>query len=271
MAEVTEIALEGTLEVVGETASTNVAALGSDEQSQRASLLHEKAKDARKRIDGAMFEMAEVLHEIYDDALYVKLGYKTWKEYVEQELDFAIRKAQYLVQMWGYYGVKLGGHPEVREKIQEVGWSKAKELIDVVNENNVDEWVSKAKSMSSVQLIELARNTMKALEEGEGTETSKKVDAFKNKSFRLAPEQLSNVEAALTRSGELSSSDKPGNQLDLICTDFLATNAGTGKGKSAVQALLKKVEANLGVLIVAIDSESNGVVYGDETIEKLLG
>jgi hypothetical protein len=259
-------ATEGT-----EVATTAPTTVEDTAKKEKAEKLHEQALDARHRIDEATFEMAEVLFTIYDESLYVQLGFKTWKEYVEKQLSFAIRKAQYLVQMWAYYGVKLAAFPEVREKVQALGWTKAKELVEIVDEKNVDEWCEKAGTMSAVQLVQVARETLAAaqIEGAKAKEKPSDGPSLKNKSFRLEEGQLANVEKALAKAGELANSEKSGHQLDRICLDFLATNAGVSKGKRALREFLKKVEANLGVLLVAIDPESNAVVYGNSTVDKL--
>ncbi len=251
--------------------STNGEAVVVSADEATARKLHERALDCRHRIDEATFELAEVLYVIYDKAHYVALGYKTWREYVEKELDFALRKAQYMVQMWEWYGIKLADHPEVRQKVETLGWTKSKELIGIVDQSNVDDWVEKAKTMSAVQLVEVARDALKAIENGDDGAKNKPKDAqdLKSKTFRLDAGQTENIERALVKAGEIGNTEDKAKQLDMICTDFISTNVGA-KGKKAIQALLKRIEANLGISIVAIDPETSAVLYGNKTIDKIV-
>ena len=98
-------------------------------------------------------------------------------------------------------------------------------------------------------------------EDGDGDD----VDKPSSLSFKLFPLQKKNVDTALEKAQEISGSDKSGNLLDLICTDYLATNAGV----DSVQDMLRKQEKNLGVRLVAYDEEHKSVIYGSDLIREL--
>ena len=63
----------------------------------------------------------------------------------------------------------------------------------------------------------------------------------------MFPQQDENVDRALDKAMEISGSEKPGNNLDLICTEFLANNVDI----NSVQEHLKAQERMLGLKIVA--------------------
>ncbi len=245
-----------------------------DEKDVRAREFQEKARDCRKRIDTASFDLAEILFTIHQEALYTRLNYDNFQQYVENELDFELRKANYFVSMWNYYGVKLAANPEVREKMETVGWSKAKDLIGVVNPNNVDEWVEICKKNPATRVLELARGALQKMKEDPEGEVDvddldNKIEKFASKVFKLTDEQLHNVDLALKRAGDSAESDKPGHLLDLVCTNFLAMNAGVD-GDEGLGYLLKSVEANFGIQVIALKNEQKQlkVVYGEQTVSR---
>ena len=51
--------------------------------------------------------------------------------------DFQPRKAQYLVSIQEWFGRMK---PEIQGWIREMGWTKAKELVGVVTNDNAEEW-----------------------------------------------------------------------------------------------------------------------------------
>lgn len=88
--------------------------------------------------------------------------------------------------------------------------------------------------------------------------------------FPLYPEQNEVVKAALKRAEELSGSDKRGHNLTLICTDFISTNDFfQGQPKKSKQRLLKKIEDNLGLKLIALDESDHSVLYGQPTLKKI--
>jgi hypothetical protein len=78
------------------------------------------------------------------------------------------------------------------------------------------------------------------------------------------PGQYQIVEQALVRAAEISGSDRDGENLTMICTDFLATNDFGRPGDPAARArYLVRLATALGVRIVAVDGKTNELVFGD--------
>jgi len=243
-----------------------------DEKDIRAHDFGEKARDCRKRIDSVNFDLAEVLYTIHQEALYTRLGYENFVEYVENDLDFEKRKAQYFISMWAYYGVKLAGNPEVMDKVKTIGWTKAKDLIGVVTPDNVDQWVETAKQVSAPKLLELARGALQKMADDPDADVDPADlptgEKFNSKNFKLTDEQLHNVELALKKAAEMAESDKPGHLIDQICTNFLALNAGVDN-LDGLPYLLKSLEENFGITILALKRNSVDVVYGEDAIDAI--
>jgi len=149
-------------------------------------------------------------------------NFKTFDEYVEVELDMKRRKAFYLISIYEKFVVELSLPVEI---LQSLEWSKAKELIPVINAENWTELLDRIKDMSVKQVIEMAAELKGAKA---GTRADKEPTTTVTLSFKLHPEQAENVTNALKVAETMTGSDKPGNQLDLICTDFVAGAVGAG-------------------------------------------
>lgn len=241
-----------------------------DMSSEQKDEIRKDIINLRDQIDEGYFELAEKLWIVYDKGLYVDWSYDSWKDYVDKELQFGLRKAQYLVSIVNYFKNVLGeAGDEVRKKVQHLGWSKVKELVGVVKPNNVDEWVADCEKLNAIEVADKARAFLSDKSDSGkdvGEEGEKKLS--KSIAFKFPPDQMANVEAALKRAGELTGSEhKPGN-LDMICTDFLATNDFMSDGKGAIETWFAKFEEKLGVKLVAIDPIKEEIIYGEDVLEQ---
>lgn len=89
------------------------------------------------------------------------------------------------------------------------------------------------------------------------------------KHFALFPDQMDTVKAALERASELSGSKKDGQNLSLICLDFLATNEFKKASMEQTQRFFKRIEKALNVKIVALSPENYEILYGYKVLEKI--
>lgn len=91
--------------------------------------------------------------------------------------------------------------------------------------------------------------------------------------FAFQDDQFDIVWAALARAQDLAEKNLPKSALlALVCMDFLATNDfRKGASDENTARFLARVEAALGVKIVAVDMRTNSVKYGVDTISALIG
>ena len=101
-------------------------------------------------------------------------------------------------------------------------------------------------------------------------------DDFSSFKFAVTPDQQKTVEAALDRASLLSNSDwrktygKKGHNLELICTDFLATNDfGSGTDPDRLVKYLAKIETALGIKLIATTPDLKKIVYGVLNLSKM--
>jgi hypothetical protein len=83
-------------------------------------------------------------------------------------------------------------------------------------------------------------------------------------------DQFENWERALETARQISGSDKTGNCLDLICTEFNAQYAGKHPPKSqALKRYIAMIERAFGVRIIALNPDSDEILAGKDTAKEL--
>jgi len=172
-----------------------------------------------------------------------------------------IRKAQYLVQLQKWFATLP---PNIQQWIRGLGWGKAKILMRVVTVENAAEWRKKIEGKTLHQIEEMLKEA-KQVTTGDGGSTEADDSKPKKMSFSLFKAQYDNVETALEKAKDMAESDKPGHLLDLICTEFLATNAGN----MTVEDYLGAVERIIGCKVIAYNEETDEVDYGAELVDRL--
>jgi len=263
-----------------------------------ASKVRRRAKELTQMLDLGYMELARILYQVYDTPVegdsrrapvYTAWGYESFKDYAEKELALHGKKAERLRLIWFVLEVQLKDmSQEQKQRIVNLGYSKVRELIRVLSVRNSEMWIKSAETMTYRQLyaavIDEKRRqgveeaVLGAGEGGERDETSAAEDAavvpeqepvekLQQERFDLFPLQLANVRLALQRSGELSGSNKKGHQLDLICTDFLATNDIMGGDMDKRLRYVAKLERTLGLRLIAVDPEAKDIVYGIDALK----
>lgn len=221
--------------------------------------LLEKVLELRDTVDETYFEMGGILRKIYDNRLYLDFGYDDWKQFIEEKIGYSLRKAQYLMAIWHYFAVQIGDEETIR-KIAPLGWSRAKELIGVVEPSNVDEWIKKCHDKTVTEISKMVTDTLSG-----GVSHEK---AAKLISFKLYEGQYKNVEEAIAIAESLSGSKIKSENLSLIALEYIANNS-TEKAKETEkwrEEYLQGIEETLGIKIIAI--ENGSVFYGKKYVEQ---
>jgi len=215
---------------------------------------------AKEAVENGYWDLASLLHRVWDDSLFTEWGYDDFASYIDGELNYTMRTAQYLVRIAGYFG-KMD--EEIQVWVKALGWSKAKELVKRVTPENFAHWkkIIAGKSVAQIQAL---------LKEDTGSDTVAKeaTDEEKPKrmGFSLFEDQTATVNQALEKCKDEANSDKDGNALTLICQDYLSS------GDSSLDARLLAIEKTFGVKIIAVRIEEGGVSYpyGEANLDELL-
>lgn len=133
--------------------------------------IRREAKDLAGRVDTDYIKLAQKLYQIYDtpvdgdeknSAIWTKWGYSSYASYVQEELGIHKKRAQRLKRIWHCTEtLKEEGLDEgVRQRLIELGFSKIRELVRVVNVKNAEKWVTKAEELSYPHLTQVVRDTL---------------------------------------------------------------------------------------------------------------
>jgi len=251
--------------------------------------------------------LAESLFYIYKNILYTKWTnketgekYKSFTEYVECELKRSLRTARYFLSIWTWFGVTVGSE-KVLKKFETVGWGKLKDLVEVVDESNMDEWYEKATTLSCEELavecraalvrkrisdgtvdpddeeVKKANDNLKQIR-GRGDRATIKRDINNNKplktiTFKVDNDQHSMIKDAMTRAHEISDRSFRPELFSFIAQDFVATNMfKTGHAKkSDLITYLRKLESLLPhIKLIIVDTNEDEIIYGLDTLNKCI-
>lgn len=168
---------------------------------------------------------------------WFKPDYPTFRDYVEQVYGMAYRRAAYWVAI--YNALSESGIPWA--KVKDVGWTKLKEIAQVLTQENVDEWVQRALSMNTQNLIaavKAAQNdgTPKALEDANAKATV-------SKTFKLHTDQVAALDAAIAKAKGQTDTTVDTVALQYICEDFVGSMSMEERIKKlGIEKLLKMIE-----------------------------
>jgi hypothetical protein len=191
--------------------------------------------------------------------------YESFEEYVEQELGFKRRKAYDLIDIYRTFVVDLALPPA---KLGNISWSKARLVTKIVDKDNADEILDKIEDMTVREVKEMAKDLR---DDPLSSSTSSSVEeSLVRVTFQLAPAQAENLHNAIAIAQTISGSEKPSHNMDLICTDFLAS-ASTGGIEGALaklETVKSSVERAFGVKleIKEMDEERFARIESGETV-----
>jgi hypothetical protein len=221
--------------------------------------------DTKRNIEDSYFRLGELLYEVHYGGYWQEWGYDDFDSYLMDEVGFHHRKGMYFISIYK----KLLIEAQVpKEKLEGIGWSKAKEVARVATKENAEEWVEKARESTVTELVNEVRETK--AEEAAGDTGEGKVERAYRQNFTLFESQMGNLEEALKVAGKVAESDKKGHLLDCICTSFLANvmeDQGEGRRVSEMMRHVQNIERVFGVKVIVMDPKRDKPIYGEEHAE----
>jgi hypothetical protein len=143
-----------------------------------------QAKSLVNSLETGYMDLAKILFDVYDTPIdgdrekkpiYTVWGFKSFRDYAEQELNLHYKKAERLRLIWYRLEIELEGmNPVVKERLVALGWSKVRELCrpGLLKFSNVESWVTRAESMNYQTVEALVR---KELDRVEGVEIAREI------------------------------------------------------------------------------------------------
>lgn len=225
----------------------------------------------RTKMENDYWELGIALDAAYRDDLYRSWGFESWKQYVEEEVDIGLRRAQYLVKLQGWFEQMT---PAIQEWMRGLGWTKARKLMHVVTQENAMEWKARVANKTVAQIeaiVDANKNTGEGgggggSEPGDGNGEEKPVKV----SMSLFPRQKELYDMALEKAGSIAQSEKPGHIITSIIQEWLATNTTL----ITIDDYLKNAERYTGMKLIALvyneEKGKHDVAWGEENIDTIL-
>ena len=197
--------------------------LAEDQEDQEVLTLVQDADDicdlaveVVREAEACNFKLGGVLYHLRKEKSYVALsdeyaGNKGFELYCEQVLNLKYRRAMYFVKIYSTFS-KLGIDGS---RVAELGWTKCIEILDVLDEENADEWLEIAANSTVNDL----KDTVK---ESTATKTKGKSEVVKRTTFkfRLVETAGEVIAEYLEKAGETLGLDDPSEVFEHVLTEW---------------------------------------------------
>jgi len=177
-------------------------------------------------IDFSYFQLGGVLSVIQSNGWYTDEGFDNFKSFVEEEYGLGYRKAMYMVGI--YNGLVEANIPW--EKVEGLGWSKLKELCDIINEENVDEWVEIASELTVIQLQAYIKEQQKGSTASDDEDDEDAPDAMEESTklstltFKVHDDQKEVINDAVDKAKNDADTEFANVAMESICLAYLSGN-----------------------------------------------
>ena len=252
------VTVEGvTLDIWKDSDSTFVPALKKDMPlADRREAVRHVTQQVTHMKDRLHAVMGEMLYEISVNKYWRDWDYRSFEEYLESECEVSRRTAFYYISVYRTFVIELG---IPADEMRELEWSKAKEIVNLVDKDNWKEVIDLVATMSVSEVKDYVSTTRTPDTSKPAKITDEDDPVSKRMSFRLADSQYENIERALEIAKSMSGSDKSGNQLDLICTTFISEAPGVGVESSIItlDQCIKSLERTFAVKLELKDVDAD--------------
>lgn len=239
---------------------------GSKGPTDNPDIIRLRLRTARERLFREYYQVGKDLFETLHNHLYLKWDYKTFAEFVDNEVGLSLSYAKNYIKVYDKFSRELALLPE---QLEGVGVSKALALTDeCIDLSNAKDWIEKAKSKTTKELREeiklskppkhraIPRNSPEAELELAKVHMDESLliddtdDQPIMKTFYLYPKQLEFIESVLTEMPSRTKSEKQGNNLTLLILEHQAQRAEVGgKTEERPQIILDGFVATFGGMV----------------------
>lgn len=204
-----------------------ISSLSPEDAINAVLLLMDKA-------DENYFRMGGILSIIQTKKMFEAEGFETFKVFVEAKYGIPYRKAMYWIHI--YEALVESGVSW--NKVKDVGWTKLKDLASILTLENVDEWVERALSSTTLQLQEAIAKHHAGTLQNNGTDPVSAPSEVTTFTVKVHADDKVIIREAIDKAKAVSSTEFDGVALVNICTNFLAGGNAT-KPMSLVEVLTK--------------------------------
>lgn len=193
-------------------------------------MVHELAETA----DYTFFQLGGVLSVIQSNGWFTDEGFDNFKAFVESEFGINYRKSMYMIAI--YNGLVESGVEW--SQVKDIGWTKLKELANILSPDNVEEWVGHANDMTVLQLQEYIKQQAKGDLEGSGEKEETK-NTVSTMTFKVHEDQKEVIEEAIDKAKGEADTDVNTVALEAICLNYISGGSAKAKPASLKQVMKK--------------------------------
>ena len=178
-------------------------------------ILREEALQARDMVERGYMKLAKCLYDIYYQNSFKGWDYDSFEDYVDAELQINYRKAMYLLEI---YNKAIMLNLDM-DRLEKIGWTKARELVRVVDQNNAEEWMGIAEESTVKEL-----NFKVKVEKDRQEDRASVVDEAPSTTtitVRLGMAENAIIQQALEESAAMVNTDDLSLALANICSEWL--------------------------------------------------
>lgn len=184
------------------------------------------------------FQLGGVLNLIQENEWFREEGYQNFNEFIDDRYGLHYRKARYLIKI--YVGLVESGVPW--DKVKHLGWTKLKELVDILTVENVDSYAAKADSMTVLQIRQWVANLSKN-KSGDGDEDSVvDPEAVSSLTFKVHNDQKETIRQAVDHARKHLGTQFDGVALEAICMNYLSGGTVKPAASTTLREVLSKTD-----------------------------
>ena len=161
------------------------------------------------------FKLGGLLAMAQDAKWFKADGYDNFKDFLAEVFPLIdYRKARYVIAMY----LALVASEVEWDQVKDIGWTKLSRIAQVMDKDNAEGWINKARESTTVELLELIK-IAKQTGDGEAPTPS---EPIVKKNFALHEDQNEVVEDALSKAKAESDTEFDSVALDAICQNYLS-------------------------------------------------
>lgn len=188
-----------------------------------------KAVELSQQIESGYMDLSEVMYTVREKEYFREWGHASFKDYADAELSMDGNKANALATIWD----KMKSLNLKKEALERIGWTKARLLVRVADEENFEELVDAAETMTQTQF----RERVVELSGGKSSR-GRKQQGFTLK-FDLGSSEGRIVQEALERAAKLFETKDTAIAFSSMCGQWLAESGQLDKTETSAKDICK--------------------------------
>lgn len=227
-----------------------------EEQKGRSEEVREELLNVYGEIGKLNASLSRLLYESYTNAYYIKWGYDSFKEYVEEEIGLKysyVTKLLVMVEKVTKYKIPW-------DQVEKIGVSKMKTITTVMDDGNKKELLKKAQENSRSKLDDVVKKYKSSLD-------ISGADKIITLSVKLDEDQAAIIMGAIEKAKDLRDTDSISLALEHISYEWVMQYEDAGTKNVTLQDVIAWAEKVYGVKLMTEGPQDLTETLGDDEEE----